>query len=149
MAERRGRPPVPNEVKRRRGTARPDRVPSVAAVVALPMAEGIPEPPADFGLEARRLWERVWQAGITWIAPTSDAEAAEQACRLADDVAIARERYRATRDPADGRMVATFHRELSAALASLGFDPASRTRLGVAEVTRVSKLEALRAKREG
>jgi hypothetical protein len=46
-------------------------------------------------------------------------------------------------------MVATFHRELASALSSLGFDPAARTRLGVAEVTRVSKLEALRAKREG
>ncbi|MGV9536572.1 hypothetical protein ACWEU6_21770 [Streptosporangium sandarakinum] len=146
---RTGRPPVPNEVKRKRGTARPDRTPDVATVVALPMADGVPEHPVDFGLEARRLWERIWQTGITWVSPTSDAEAAEQACRLADDIALARERYRATRDPADGRMVATFHRELAAALGALGFDPASRTRLGVAEVTRVSKLEALRAGRQG
>jgi hypothetical protein len=113
------------------------------------MAEGVPEHPADFGLEARRLWGRIWQAGITWVSPTSDAEAAEQACRLADDLSVARTRYRATTDPADGRMVATLHRELASALSLLGFDPASRTRLGVAEVTRVSKLEALRAKREG
>ncbi|MER7126760.1 hypothetical protein [Micrococcus luteus] len=142
-----GRPPVPNEIKRRRGTARPDRTPDVATVVALPMADGIPEHPTDFGLEAKRLWERIWQDGVTWISPKSDAEAAEQACRLADDIAVARERYRATREPADGRMVATFHRELAAALGALGFDPASRTRLGVAEVTRVSKLEALRAQK--
>lgn len=149
MAERRGRPPVPTEIKRKRGTARPDRTPAEGTVVHLPMADGTPACPADFGLEGRRLWERIWQAAITWVSPTSDAEAAEQACRLADDLVVARERYRATRDPADGRMVATFHRELASALSSLGFDPAARTRLGVAEVTRVSKLEALRAKREG
>lgn len=113
------------------------------------MADGTPEPPADFGLEARRLWERMWQQGITWISPQSDMTVAEMACRLADDIEVARARYRATRDPGDGRMVATFQRELATALGTLGFDPASRTRLGVAEVTRVSKLEALRAKRQG
>lgn len=144
-----GRPPKPTEVKRRLGNPGKRALPAEGTVVHLPMAEGVPECPADFGLEARRLWERIWQTGITWISPTSDAEAAEQACRLADDVAVARERYRATREPADGRMVATFHRELASALSALGFDPAARTRLGVAEVTRVSKLEALRAKREG
>lgn len=146
MAQR-GRPPVPNEIKRKRGTARPDRVPRQGEVVALPMADGVPDCPADFGLEGRRLWERAWQQGLSWISPTSDSTAVEMACRLADDITAARERYRATRDPADGRMVATFQRELASALAALGFDPASRTRLGVAEVTRVSKLEALRASR--
>lgn len=145
---RTGRPPVPNEIKRKRGTARPDRVPKQGDVVALPAADGVPDYPADLGLEGRRLWDRAWQAGITWISPKSDLTAVEHACRLADDIAVARERYRATRDPADGRMVATFQRELATALGTLGFDPASRTRLGVAEVTRVSKLEALRAGRQ-
>ena len=146
MAQR-GRPPVPNEIKRKRGTARPDRVPKRGEVVALPAADGAPDYPADLGLEGRRLWDRSWQAGIAWISPHSDLTAVEHACRLADDLAVARKRYRATTDPADGRMVATLSRELASALASLGFDPASRTRLGVAEVTRVSKLEALRASR--
>lgn len=146
---RTGRPPVPNEIKRKRGTVRSDRAPVVGTVVALPMAEDVPEPPADFGLEARRMWARAWQHGITWISPQSDMGAVEMACRLADDITVARERYRATRDPGDGRMVATFQRELATALGTLGFDPAARTRLGVAEVTRVSKLEALRASRQG
>lgn len=143
-----GRPPVPNEVKRRRGTARPDRVPAVSSVVALPMAAGVPECPEDFGLAARGLWGRVWQAGITWVSPLSDIEAAEQACRLADDLVVARRRYRATSDPSDGRMVAAFDASLAAALGRLGFDPAARTRLGVAEVKRQSKLEELIAKRD-
>ena len=146
---RTGRPPVPNELKRKRGTSRPDRVPEQSTVVALPAAEGVPDYPADLGLDGRQLWDRAWQAGITWISPQSDVTAVEAACRLADDLAVARRRYRATSDPADGRVVATLHREMATALGVLGFDPASRTRLGVAEVTRVSKLEALRASRQG
>jgi hypothetical protein len=101
----------------------------------------------DFGLDARRLWERVWGDGITWISPASDMEAAEQACRLADDVEIARARYRATRDPSDGRMVVQFSKALTDALSALGFDPTSRSRLGVAEVKRASALDELIARR--
>lgn len=149
---RTGRPPKPLEQKRRTGrTANTDsggrRLPDPATVVALPMAVGVPEAPMDFGLEARGLWSRVWGAGITWISPDSDMEAAEQACRLADDIEIARERYRATRDPGDGRMVVQFSKALTDALAALGFDPTSRSRLGVAEVKRASALDELIARR--
>jgi len=144
-----GRPPKPAELKRKIGNPGKRPLPKVGEVVALPMADGVPECPSDFGLPARHLWERAWNTAISWLSPHSDVTAVEHACRLADDIAVARERYRATRDPGDGRMVATFQRELASALAALGFDPAARTRLGVAEVTRVSKLEALRAKRQG
>lgn len=144
---RTGRPPKPTEVKRRTGNPGKRQLPEPATVVALPMAHGVPEPPTDFGLEARRLWERVWGDGITWISPASDQEAAEQACRLADDIEIARERYRATRDPGDGRMVVQFSKALTDALSALGFDPTSRSRLGVAEVKRASALDELIARR--
>jgi hypothetical protein len=89
----------------------------------------------------------MWHAGITWISPLSDIESAEQACRLADDLEVARRRYRVTSDPMDGRMVVGFDGSLAAALSRLGFDPTARTRLGVAEVKRQSKLEELIAKR--
>jgi hypothetical protein len=149
VAERRGRPPVPTEVKRRRGTARPDRVPDEATVVHLPMAEGVPEPSVELGLEGKRLWERVWNTAITWISPHSDMTAVEQACLLADDVAVARKRYQATSDPADARALRTLGDALGVALSDLGFNPTARTKLGVAEVTRVSKLEALKQRAKG
>ena len=150
---RTGRPPKPLEQKRRTGrTPHTDSggrpLPKSAEIVALPMAQGVPDVPVDFGLEARRLWERVWATGITWISPLSDMEAAEQACRLADDLEVARRRYRATTDPADGRMVKQFDEALAAALSRLGFDPTARARLGVAEVKRASALEELIAKRQ-
>ncbi|WP_170200651.1 hypothetical protein [Prauserella endophytica] len=118
-------------------------------MVALPMADGVPDMPADFGLDAMRLWERVWQDGITWVSPKSDMEAVEQACRLADDIAVARQRYRATTDPKDGQMVVKLDTALAQALSRIGFDPTARSRLGIAEVKRVSKLEELLAQRRG
>ena len=140
---------MPAEVKRARGTARPDRMPKLSAVAPLQPAESLPDAPTDFGPDALRLWAMAWGAAITWLSPHSDIEIVEQTCRLADDLSIARDRYRETGEPKDGRLVATFQRELTSALASLGFDPAARTRLGVAEVTRVSKLAALRDRHNG
>ena len=149
----RGRPPKPAEhhrlVGRANGTKRADGRPLPEVVVALPMATGVPEPPADLLLDGRRLWERAWGAAITWLSPDSDMEAVEQACRLADDLAAARARYRATTDPSDGRMVKNFDDALASALSRLGFDPTARARLGVAEVKRASALEELLAKRRG
>lgn len=148
-----GRPPAPLEHHRRVGRSNGARkadgrpLPAVAEVVPLPMADGVPDLPADMGPDGKRLWGRIWADGLTWISPKSDMEAAEQACRLADDIAVARSRYRATTDPKDGRMVKQFHEELAAALSRLGFDPTARSRLGIAEVKRVSKLEELLANR--
>ena len=140
------RPVAPLEVRRRKGRSRDTDsggrpLPEVVAV--LPMAVGVPVPPADLGLEGRGLWERAWSEAITWLSPDSDLLAIVEACRAADDVAAARCRYRVTTDPADGRMVVTASKRLSEALSAIGFDPTARARLGVAEVKRVSALEQL------
>jgi hypothetical protein len=76
-------------------------------------------------------------------------QAAEDACRAADDVAAARRRYRATTDPKDAAALVALGKQLSVALSDLGFNPTARSRLGVAEVTRVSKLDALRRQSGG
>lgn len=147
------RPPKPLEQKRLTGRS-PGRdsggrkLPEVSTVVALPMADGVPDPPSDLLLDGRRLWDRAWGAAITWLSPDSDMETVEQACRLADDVAAARKRYRATTDPSDGRLVVQLSKSLADALSALGFDPTSRSRLGVAEVKRASALEQLIATRQ-
>lgn len=106
------------------------------------------ETPEGIGSKGLALWRRIWADGITWISPDTDLETAERACRLVDDLDRARTRYHATGNPADGRMVVAFSKELGATLGELGFSPVSRARLGVAEVTRVSKLDALRRSRD-
>jgi hypothetical protein len=145
---RTGRPPVPTEVKRKRGTARPDRMPKPSNVVALPPAAGVPAYPPDLGLAGKRLWDRAWKAAITWLSPDSDGEAVEEACRLADDLAAARTRYRATTDPGDLRALVAASKQFTDALSALGFNPTARARLGVAEVKRVSQLEKLLNERQ-
>jgi phage terminase small subunit len=148
----RGRPPKPIEQKRRTGRT-PDtdsggrKLTPANAVIALPLATGIPEPPADFGLDARRLWVRAWDSAITWLSPHSDMESVEQACRLVEDIAIARERYRATHDPGDLRALVAVQKLMQDSLSLLGFDPTSRSRLGLAEVKAASTLDKIAARR--
>lgn len=143
-----GRPRKPIEQKRKTGrTPTTDsggrKLPDVTNVTILPMADGTPTPPIDLGLAGRELWEKAWDRAITWLSPTSDIKQVEQACRIADDLSLARTIYNTTRDSQDGRLVVALNKSYSDALASLGFTPVSRSQLGVAEVKRVSALEQL------
>jgi phage terminase small subunit len=148
------RPPAPMEHHRRVGRANGRKkadgrpLPDPGNVVALQPADGIPDYPEGLGLDGQRFWRRAWNAALTWIAPGTDAEQIEEAAHLADDVAAARTRYRATTDPADMRALVAASKQFTEALSALGFNPTARARLGVAEVKRVSALEELVAKRK-
>lgn len=148
----RGRPPIPIEIKRRRGRTtdtdsggRP--LPKAGELVTLPMAEGVPLLPPGIESDGAELWKRIWQEGLTWISPTSDMAAAVEACQVADDLAVARRRYRATSDPKDAGALVAMGRRFDEALSVLGFNPTARARLGVAEVKRASALQNLIAQR--
>ena len=138
-----GRPRKPIEQKRALGNPGKRKLPALAHVTILPMAEGIPTPPEDLLLTGREVWEKAWSQAITWLSPISDYEAVVHACRIADDLAISRKIYRTTRAGQDGRLVVHLSTEFLKALGVLGFTPASRSQLGVAEVKRVSALEEL------
>lgn len=140
----RGRPPKPVEEKRRTGNPGRRPLPKSAEVVALtPAPVDGPAMPPDLLLPGRELWSQVWGKGFTWISPDTDLAEVVEACRLADDLAAARERFRATRDPADARMLASLSKSFTDALSALGFNPTARSRLGVAEVKRASALQQL------
>jgi hypothetical protein len=143
---RTGRPPKPAEVKRRTGNPGKRALPEPSTVVALRPADGVPPSPAELLTDGAALWAKVWTAGAVWIAPSTDMEAVAEVCRLTDDAAIARERYRATRDPGDLRALTAVSKLLQEALAAIGFNPTARSRLGVAEVKAQTKLEELRAR---
>jgi phage terminase small subunit len=145
---------MPIEQKRKHGrTANTDSggrpLPKLAEIVHLPQAEGMPDFPTDLDQAGKDLWRRLWQDGITWISPKTDTQAAEEACRAADDVAAARRRYRATTDPKDATALVALGKRLDDALSQLGFNPTARSRLGVAEVRRVSALDELIERRAG
>jgi len=144
-----GRPPKPVELKRRLGNPGKRRLPDESNVLMLPGASaGAPAAPGDLGLAGRQLWNQVWDGALLWLSPRTDMAAVVEACRLQDDLAIARERYQATRDPRDARALVGLNKALSSALSSLGFDPAARSRLGVAEVKAASAIEKLLERRD-
>jgi len=142
-----GRPPKPVEVKRATGNPGQRKLPDLAVVTALPMAYETPTPPAHFGADGIRLWNRAWDSAITWLSPQSDMEAIENAAVLADALAASRKKYLATLEAADGRAFVQINKAFTDGLTSLGFDPVSRSRLGVAEVKKISALDELIAKR--
>ena len=112
------------------------------------MSHHIPEPPEALGEDGLNLWNQAWAAAITWLSPQSDFRAIENAARLADDLSLARKKYRATLEPNDGRLLVHLNKSFVDSLSSLGFDPTSRSRLGVAEVKAISAIDKLLAKRE-
>ena len=137
---RTGRPTIPIEVKRRRGTLRADRTP--ATLTVLP-------PVTDEQLGRGSVAESLRTIGANaWIAET-DLPTVRLAQQLADDA----ERLRAALDDAFSKDVFMAYnatlRELRACLSLLGLSPTDRSRLGVAEVKARSKLEELMDRRAG
>jgi hypothetical protein len=123
-------------------------LPELANVTILPMADIKPEAPAMLGEDGKLFWNRIWDNAITWLSPVSDLSAIENAAKLADAVTAARTKYMATLESADGRAYVQINKAFTDSLASLGFDPVSRSRLGVAEVKRVSAIDQLLEKRQ-
>lgn len=143
-----GRPPKPNELKRLLGNPGQRPLPDLNNITHLPQAREIPAPPENLGDHGIKLWNRAWGIAITWLSPVSDIDAIENAARLADATEAARTRYMATLEPNDGRAYVAINKAYTDALTSLGFDPVSRSRLGVAEVRAATSIDRLLERRE-
>lgn len=156
MAER-----LPNEVKRRRGTLRADRVPQpITTIAALPpaLAVSLEEPPAHLGPAGAETWRRVAKHCVNWLAE-SDMGAVQMLAEAMDKRSdlLARlqsegwvlytDKGYAYAHPAAGQLQAVTE-EVRKWMSSLGLTPADRSRLGVAEVKARSALQELAAKRE-
>jgi hypothetical protein len=112
------------------------------------MAKEIPPAPENLGESGKKLWDRAWGIAVTWLSPVSDIETIENAARLADATEAARVRYMATTEPADAKAYVAINKAYTDALTSLGFDPISRSRLGVAEVRAATSIDKLLERRE-
>jgi len=114
----------------------------------LPMAKEIPTPPENLNKSGLDLWNRAWGIAVTWLSPVSDIEAIKNASYLADANEAARERYMISTEPADAKAYVAINRAYTDSLTSLGFDPVSRSRLGVAEVRTATSIDKLLEKRQ-
>jgi hypothetical protein len=143
-----GRPPKPNELKRLMGNPGNHPLPDLNVITHLPMAREIPTPPENLKDSGLDLWNRAWGIAITWLSPVSDIESVKNAAHLADANEAARDRYMISTEPADAKAYVAINKAYTDSLTSLGFDPVSRSRLGVAEVRAATSIDKLLEKRE-
>lgn len=121
----RGRPPVPIDDRKHGRPARAHErdgrpIPHAAKAAIRTAAEEVPPPPADLGATGHAFWEQIWSS-CSWISPVADYAIVAETAELIDTLEIARCRATRTGDPRDRRVVLAISRELSSALASLGF----------------------------
>lgn len=140
-------PPKPVEVKRRTGNPGKRALPDRSKVVALPAADGIPDPLRPLQREGRRTWDRVWGNGAVWLSPATDIELVQNLAESMDEREVLRAKVLDEGDRYDRIALRKLDEQVKAMLSALGFTPVDRTRMGVAEVKQASKLEQMRARR--
>jgi hypothetical protein len=138
-------PPKPIEKKRQLGNPGKRAMPNPAVV----LHSGAVDPPEDLGKPGRALWSRVFDEGEIWVSPRIDFVLLERVCRALDRVVILEQLF--DEDPGNRQTVMSINETdklIFSGLGLLGFSPADRARLGLAEVKRQSKLDELMAKRD-
>jgi hypothetical protein len=139
-----GRPSKPTEVKRKLGNPGRRALPDTDLVQYLPAAVVIPEPDRPLLRYGREFWDKVWGAGLTWVSPNTDAELLLMTCELVDERWNLRIKVMQNGEWRERRALREIDSRIISNLSLLGFTPADRSRLGVAEVKAISKMEALK-----
>ena len=136
---RTGRPPKPVESHKRTGTYRKDRHGSNLALVDAVV-------PLPHEVTAADAFAQVMADGVAWLARTDAPALALLRSMLEEREGL---RDLAFQGSAESRkQLRELDKQIVGLLSNLGFDPAARARLGLAEVKAQSVLEQLRQKRE-
>ena len=155
-----GRPAKPVEQHRLAGNPSKKQLPDAPAPgEGLPSVAGVPIAP-ELGEAGLNLWNHVWVAGRTWLSPESDRTLVTMLCEAQDEYALIRDsiasgeiqRFYVT---ANGQMVThpmvvqlqNLRAQMTSWLAAIGFSPADRSRLGLAEVRVRDELDELNQRR--
>jgi len=150
-----GRPPKPVEQKRRLGNPGQRPLPDRAAVVALVPADS--SPPAHLRDDGARMWDEIMSVA-QWVSVT-DQKTLVELCELVQNRTDMHERVKA-----DGLVLVApngayqahpllshirdVSKQIHGLMSLFGLTPADRTRIGLGEVQRVSKLDALRKQQQ-
>ena len=140
-------PPKPIELQRKLGNPGKRALPKAGELMEL--SGGYVEPFRPLEFAGKQLWDSVFKHGELWVSPRTDAHLLMLTCEQLDR----REQIRSllAETPEDRALNMTLNeieKLIQGNLGQLGFSPAERTRLGLAEVKRQSKLEELMARRE-
>lgn len=133
-----GRKPKPVEAHKRTGTYRKDRHGSNLALVE--PVEQLPHKQT-----AHDAFEFVMGDGVGWLARTDAPALALLRSQLEEREGLRDLAYQGSAEAR--KQLRELDKQIISLLSNLGFDPASRARLGLAEVKAKSVLESLREKR--
>lgn len=142
-----GRPAKPVEQKRLTGNPGKRKLPDENSIVLLEQADEKPEPTRPLLKYGQELWDRIWGMGATWISDKTDIELLMMTCEMIDERWNLRVKVMQTDDHRMRRGLRELDRQIVSNLSLLGFSPSDRSRLGLAEVKKQSRLEELMAKR--
>lgn len=135
--------PVPNEIKQRRGTLRPDRVLSPSLQGELIQGD-FPNPPEALGELGRAVWGQVLTEASAWVSFKLDIFLLGIVCDQFEERAALRELVIASPDQPRLRIaLRELDKALVSNLATLGLTPTDRARLGFVQVKKEGKLEQL------
>lgn len=157
-----GRPSKPVEVQRALGNPGHRVLPTAPGPgQGLDGVSSAPNPPADLGAAGLDLWFHVWEAGRQWLAPASDRTLVTMLCQAEDELQSMRLAFltgeaERTYVTSNGSIVShpfiaqmkDLRAQMTAWLAALGFSPADRARLGLAEVRVRDALDELQKRRD-
>jgi hypothetical protein len=143
-----GRPAKPTEIKRKLGNPGKRALPDTSVVQYLEQSLVIPDPSRPLLHYGREFWDKVWGSGLSWISVNTDAELLLMTCELVDERWNLRVRVMQSNDWRERRALRELDDRIIRNLSLLGFTPADRSKLGVAEVKAISKMEALKRRQE-
>jgi hypothetical protein len=143
-----GRPSKPTEIKRKLGNPGKRALPDTSVVQYLEPAVSVPDPARPLLKYGREFWDKVWGSGLTWISANTDAELLLMTCELVDERWNLRVRVMQSNDWRERRALRELDDRIIRNLSLLGFTPADRSKLGVAEVKAISKMEALKRRQD-
>jgi len=139
-----GRPSKPSEIKRKLGNPGQRRLPNQSEIQMFEPVVSVPEPARPLLKYGREFWDKVWANGLQWISPNSDAEILLMTCELIDERWNLRVKVMQSGDWRERRGLRDIDARIISNLSLLGFTPADRSKLGVAEVKAISKMELLK-----
>ena len=139
-----GRPSKPVEVKRKLGNPGQRRLPNQNEIQMFEPVVSVPEPSRPLLKYGREFWDKVWLNGLQWISPNTDSELLLMTCELIDERWNLRVRVMQSNDWRERRGLRDLDARIVSNLSLLGFTPADRSKLGVAEVKAISKMEQLK-----
>ena len=137
-------PSKPTELKRKLGNPGQGKLPKPGELMTIP--GGYVEPLRPLEWAGLQLWDSVFKHGELWVSSRTDVHFLMLTCEQLDRREELKSKIEETGDWHMYKQLNDLERMIASNLGLLGFTPSDRTRLGLAEVKRQSKLEELQSK---